>query len=496
MTSGRVEVEIDSGRLRGRVSRDVLRFDGIPYAAAPLGALRFAAPRPVMPWQGVRSAETPPPGPLQFPGQILGSRPVAASSEDCLHINVVTPALEGRRAVLVWIYGGGFVNGSAADPIHAGERLAARGDAVLVTFDYRLGAFGFLHTEAGSNLGMRDQLAALAWVQRNISAFGGDPRRVTVFGESAGAMCLLTLMGMPAADGLFRAGIAQSGAASWISDQDSAERTRSAMAAELGTAEIQRWRELPTAHLLAAQQAVEQQLRASTGRGAFRPLLDGDLIVADGQAAQSREVNRHRPLLVGSNGDEQRLFLILRRKLDRPTAQRRLSRALAPLCSESDTAAEALLDGYARLLPGSRDSEQLAAAETELYYRRPLLALAALREEQDACTWNYLFEWPSPALRGRLGACHALEIPFVFGTLDAPGMASFAGAGPEAWHLSEQMMDAWAAFAQDADPTAAVAAWNPWNSRDQWAWIIDRNARVERDPRAAERRLWADVLGS
>lgn len=495
MTTDAVEVEIDSGRLRGRVSGDVMRFDGIPYAAAPVGILRFAAPQPAPPWSGVRSAEQPPPGPLQLPGQTLGSRPVAATSEDCLHINVVTPAVEGQRAVLVWIYGGGFINGAGADPIHAGERLAARGDVVLVTFDYRLGAFGFLHTEAGSNPGMRDQLAALAWVRRNIESFGGDPRRVTVFGESAGAMCLLTLMGMPAADGLFRSGIAQSGAASWIGDHESAARTRAAMAAELGSADLKSWRKMPHERLLAAQQAVEQRIRGSTGRGAFRPMLDGDLIIADGHSAQTREANRQRPLIVGSNGDEQRLFLVRRRKLDRPTAQARLSRALSSLCNEPDEAAATLLDGYAHLLPNGNESERLAAAETELYYRRPLLALAALRAEQGATSWNYLFDWPSPALRGRLGACHALEIPFVFGTLNAPGMASFAGKGPEVWGISDQMIDAWAAFAQDGDPRAAVTAWEPWNNSDRWAWIIDRNARVERAPRAAERRLWADVLG-
>lgn len=491
----RTVVEVDSGRLRGRVSRGVLRFDGIPYAAPPIGPLRFAPPQAMEPWSGVRDADRPAPGPLQVPGRTLASRPVAASSEDCLHVNVVTPALDGHRPVLVWIYGGGFINGAAADPIHAGERLAARGDVVLVTFDYRLGVFGFLHTGAGDNLGMRDQLAALQWVKRNIAAFGGDPARVTVFGESAGAMCLLTLMGMPAADNLFRAGIAQSGAASWISDCESAERTHAAMVAELGTADIDRWRELPEERLLAAQQVVEQRIRGSTGRGAFRPLLDGDLIVADGHAAQTREVNRQRPLILGSNGDEQRLFLILRRKLDRIGAQARLSRGLAHLSQDPDRATAALLDGYAHLLPDARESERLAAAETELYYRRPLLALANLREEQGACTWNYLFEWPSPALRGRLGACHALEIPFVFGTLDAPGMASFAGEGPDAWQVSEKMIDAWAAFARDGHPGAAVKAWTAWNSCDRWAWIIDRDARVERDPRAAERRLWTDVLG-
>ncbi|MCC5886495.1 MAG: carboxylesterase family protein [Gammaproteobacteria bacterium] len=487
-------MEIESGRLRGRLSHNVLRFDGIPYAAPPLGELRFAAPQPAPPWSGVRSAVHPPPGPLQLPGQTLGSRPVAVTSEDCLHVNVVTPSLEGRRAVMVWIYGGGFINGASADPIHAGERLAARGDVVLVTFDYRLGVFGFLHSEVGSNAGMRDQLAALAWVQRNIEAFGGDPDRVTVFGESAGAMCLLTLMGMPAADGLFRAGIAQSGAASWISDQDSAARTQAALAELLGSEDVRQWRTLPAERLLAAQQAVEERIRASTGRGAFRPLLDGDLIVVDGHDAQSREVNRQRSLIVGSNGDEQRLFLILRRKLDHSTAAARLSRALSSRCRDPHAAAVALLDGYARLRPDAPVVELLAAAETELYYRRPLLGLAAAREQQRATTWNYLFTWPSPALRGRLGACHALEIPFVFGTLDAPGMASFAGDSPQAWRVSEQVMDAWAAFAQDGHPNAVVPAWVPWSSRDHWAWIIDEEAGVERDPRAAERSLWAEAL--
>lgn len=491
-----MEVEIESGRLRGRLSHNVLRFDGIPYAAAPLGPLRFAAPQPALPWSGVRRADKTPPGPLQLPGQTLGSRPVTVTSEDCLHINVVTPSLTGRRAVMVWIYGGGFVNGAGADPIHAGERLAARGDVVLVTFDYRLGAFGFLHSEAGNNAGMRDQLAALAWVRRNIEVFGGDPNRVTVFGESAGAMCLLTLMGMPTADGLFRAGIAQSGAASWISDADSAARTIEAMADELGNADVHAWRELPAERLLAAQREVEQRIRSRTGRGAFRPLLDGDLIVADGYTAQRREVNRHRPLIVGSNGDEQRLFLILRRKLDRAAAEARLSRALTPLSRDPVVAARALLDGYARMRPAAPVVELLAAAETELYYRRPLLGLAAAREQQHAPSWNYLFTWPSPALRGRLGACHALDIPFVFGTLDAPGMASFAGNGPEAWRVSEQMMDAWSAFAQDGHPQAAVPAWEPWSSRDHPTWVIHDEARVECDPRADERHLWAEAVGS
>ncbi len=491
-----VVTEIDSGRLRGVRHGDVLRFDGIPYATPPVGALRFRAPQPIEPWAGVRAADRRPPGPPQVPGPTLGSRPVARTSEDCLHVNVVTPNTVGRRPVLVWIYGGGFVNGSASDPIHSGERLVARGDVVLVTFDYRLGALGFLHTEDCNNAGLRDQLTALNWVQRNIQAFGGDPERVTLFGESAGAMCLLTLMGVPAADDLFQSGIVQSGAASWIADSASAERTRAAFADVVGSSDVEVWRRLPVAQILAAQQEVETRIRAATGRGAFRPLCDGDLVVTDGAAAQERPANRDRPLILGSNTDEQRLFLATRRNMDRETASARLARALAKLTSAPEPVADALLDGYARQRPGASVVECLAAAETELHYRRPLLELAALRASIGAQTWNYLFAWPSPALKGRLGACHALEIPFVFGTLDAPGMARFAGTDDRAWMLSDGMIDSWCAFARDGHPAAAVPGWQPWDTRNRWAWIAAVPARVERDPRAWERALWAQAFAN
>lgn len=488
------EVDIESGRLRGVRQQGVLRFDGIPYAAPPLGDLRFRPPQPARPWPGVRDAVHAPPGPPQLPGPTLGSRPVGRTSEACLHINVVTPDLSGRRPVMVWIYGGGFVNGAAADPIHRGERLAARGDVVLVTFDYRLGALGFLHTEDCSNAGLLDQLAALNWLKRNIQAFGGDPERVTLFGESAGAMCLLTLMGVPAADDLFHSGIVQSGAASWIADATAAERTRSAFAKAVGSSDVEAWRGLSVAQILAAQQQVESRIRATTGRGAFRPLLDGQLVMADGLAAQERGVNRSRPLLLGSNADEQRLFLAMRRKMDRTTASARLARALATHATDPVRAAEALLDGYARHAPDATVVECLAAAETELHYRRPLLELADVRTATGAPTWNYLFTWRSPALNGRLGACHALEIPFVFGTLDAPGMARFAGSGDQARTLSDHMIDVWAAFARDGEPTGPVPDWQRWNARDRWAWIADAPAHVERDPRGWERRLWAEAV--
>ena len=490
-------VELDCGRIRGRRRHGILRFEGVPYARPPVGPLRFRPPLPVAPWSGMRNAETPRPGPLQLPGPSLGSRPVGATSEDCLYINVATPALSGSRPVLVWIYGGGFVNGSAADPIHAGDRLVAVGDVVLVTFDYRLGVFGFLHDPSDpgeSNLGVRDQLAALDWVRRHIAAFGGDPSRVTLFGESAGAMCLLTLMGTPAADHLFHAGVVQSGAANWIATPEAAERTHAAFAAEVGSTDRETWRALPAARMLEAQQRIDARIRAETGRGAFRPLLDGVLIEHDGQAAQARPINRSRPLILGSNRDEQRLFLNLRRPLEREAAVARLAHALRPHSSAPKQAATALLEGYAGLAPAWNTVECLAAAETELHYRLPLLRLAGARDRERAPSWIYLFAWASPALRGRLGACHALEIPFVFGTLDAPGMARFAGDSRDAWRLSERMQGAWSAFAHHHDPRTAVPQWLPWTPEQPWTWKLDAAPDVILDPFHEVEQLWQQVV--
>lgn len=488
-------VALPQGRLRGARHAGLIRFDGIPYGAPPTGERRFAPPQPADPWRGVVDACAPPPGPLQLPGAMLGSRPVGETSEQCLNLNVVTPDLSGKRPVMVWIYGGGFVNGSAADPIHRGERLVARSDVVLVTLDYRLGAFGFVHTEAGRNAGIQDQLLALQWVRDHIAAFGGDPEQVTLFGESAGGMCVLDLMGTPAADELFHAAIVQSGAASWLAAPADAERARQAFAAELDSDDVDHWRRLPADALLQAQQTVDQAIRASTGRGAFRPLLDGSLIQLHGVAAQARTINRQRPLLIGSNGDEQRLFLNLRR-LRREATTERLARALGRYTEAPADAANAILAGYAARHPTFSENELLAAAETFLYYRVPILRLLHARQQAGGSSWNYLFTRPSPALRGRLGACHALEIPFVFGTLDAPGMARFAGDDAEAWQLSEHMMQLWGQFARHHDPRPAAPDWQPWEPASELVWQLDRIPAARPHPDSDDLQIWQPLLTS
>lgn len=487
------EVETATGRVRGRRHAGVLRFDGIPFARPPLGPLRFRAPEPPAPWKGVHDATSARPAPLQRPGPALGTRPVGATAEDCLHLNVVTPALDGRRPVLVWIHGGGFVNGAASDPIHAGERLVARGDVVLVTLDYRLGVFGFLHGRRGTNVGLQDQLTALRWVRTHADRFGGDAARVTVFGESAGAMSILALLAMPEADDLFRAAVLQSAAAGGTMSAEEAERVHAALAAELGTDDEERWATLPADRLLDAQAAVASAIRRETGRSAFRPLVDGVRVLGDASFAVTRARSGNRPLLLGSNADEQRLYVNLRRPPSRDDAARRLALGLRRRTEAPVAAAHAVLEALEALRPGESEAERLARAETDLYYRLPALELARLRQGHGP-SWNYLFRWPSPALRGRLGACHALEIPFVFGTLDAPGMDRFAGSGPAAERLSAAMIDGWSAFAREGDPAAALPGWHPWEPRRRTTWIADAEPACEDDPDEAARRLWCEVL--
>ena len=223
-------VSTAQGQLEGAQSGDIIRFLGVPFAAPPVGDLRFQPPAPVAPWDGVRPALAHGARSWQESAGVtamLGDD-ASGTDEDCLYLNVFTPACDdARRPVMVWIHGGGFVNGSGSTPWYDGSALAARGDVVVVTINYRLGALGFLWLgdldprlrSSGVN-GLLDQAAALQWVHDNIAAFGGDPESVTIFGESAGAMSVSTLLALPAARGLFHRAIAQSGAAHNVFDTE------------------------------------------------------------------------------------------------------------------------------------------------------------------------------------------------------------------------------------------------------------------------------------
>ena len=464
-TRGAARVEVSHGRLRGDRRRGVSSFRRIPFAAPPVGPLRFQAPAPVEPWAGWRDATRVGPGAPQLSGlprQIAGmfGNP-AAGAEDCLTLDVFTPACDGaRRPVLVWIHGGAFVMGSGGAAIYDGSALARRGDVVVVSIQYRLGALGFLQMRDvapegpfASNPGLRDQIAALRWVREHISEFGGDPSCVTVFGESAGAMSVGTLLASPEARGLFHRAILQSGAAHNVSSRDGAAKVAEAFleAAELTPATADRLLERPVAELLQIQRRVLTKLTLRHPGLPFQPAADGLLLPETALSAIEAGAGGDVPVLVGTNRDEWNLFLLADRKarnLDEAGLRRRFARALPE--AEID-AADAL---YREAWPDRGPRARWRAFQTDRIFRAPAERLVGLRNARGASTWRYLFTWGPAAARRRVGAAHAVEIPLVFGTWRHP-IARPLYLGARA--LSGRMQERWIAFAREGDPGAGFA---------------------------------------
>jgi para-nitrobenzyl esterase len=485
------------GLVEGRERRGVLLFAGIPYAAPPVGARRFRAPEPPDRWQGVRDARRFGPAAPQPKGEGMTANPNVRWDEDCLTLNVCTPALDGpRRPVLVWIHGGGFRTGQGATPWYDGTSFALRGGVVTVTINYRLGALGFAHLAeiggseyAGSGLnGILDQIAALRWVRENVAAFGGDPERVTVAGESAGGMSVAVLLGCPGAAGLFRGAIPQSGAAHSVLSREEGADVARRFADALGAGSIGEILAAPVERILDAQVEVERRAAAAGGRRgavlagmAFLPVVDGSALpeppldaVRSGAAAGVR-------VLVGTNRHETTLFPM--GEVD----EARLERIAARLFPDPAKA----LAAYRAEWPGATSDELLVAITTDQVFRIPAVRLAEAHAESGGATYKYLFTWESRALGGRLKATHALEIPFAFNTLDRAGVDAFLGPGPTPDALAAAMHDAWIAFAQRGDPSCeALGEWPPYRPERRAVMELGERTGVLHDPGSATRVLW------
>jgi para-nitrobenzyl esterase len=501
-----VQVDTTGGRIEGIEKRGVLRFAGIPFAEPPVGPRRWLPPAPHPGWSGVRDASRFGPVAMQTNGTLEalagGSGP--DWEEDCLFLNVWTPAPDGAgRPVMVWIHGGGFSTGAGSVPWYDGSSLVQRGDVVVVTVNYRLGALGWLDLRSldwslasSGNLGLLDQIAALEWVRDNIAAFGGDPGNVTVFGESAGGMSIGTLMGTPSAAGLFHRAIPQSGAAHNVARPDDAAEVAEAVMEALGARDLEALRAVPAADLLAAQGKVSEELtrrRAKRPSGAglglpFSPVLDGVVLprypleaIREGSAAQV-------DLLTGSTAEEWKLFgLMLRNVEDEETILRRLGRVV-------EDPAE-LAAAYRQSRTDASHDDVWTAILTDRIFRIPAIRLAeAQAEHRPESTFAYLFEWRSSAFDGRLGSCHALDVPFTFGTLDAPGARMFTGEdAPVA--LSEAMQDAWTAFARTGSPAhPGLPAWPAYDKEARATMHLGDPCHLEHDPGPTERAAWDGVL--
>jgi para-nitrobenzyl esterase len=494
-------VEIDSGRVEGLSEPGVEVFYGIPFAAPTGRAHRFQPPRPPAPWAGVRDATARGFAAPQPISPMPGVSADGPQDEDCLNLNIFTPrAGAGRRPVMVWIHGGAYLNGAAYQPLYDGRRPAMRGDVVVVTINYRLGALGFLYlgahlpgADVAANLGLLDQIEALRWVRRNIARFGGDPDNVTIFGESAGGGSVHALTAMPAAKGLFGRAIVQSGVAHTQTLEDGA-RVADRMLDALGIAksDAARLLETPVADIVAAQSSI-----ATFGGGlAFMPLIDPASLPVQSVAAIAAGAGREVDMLIGSNLDEHKFFVFPGRP--QPDEAALLDAFAGALPKASRDNARALTETYrasrgARGLPAD-NNDLLDALFSDISFHSFARAVGAAQSAHRR-TWSYLFTHRSPAMRGALGACHALELGFVFGTARDPAQYPFTGTGPAVERLSDLMMDAWIAFARAGDPNHAdLPDWAPYGADRRATMIFDTPCGVEDDPFGEERRAVAALI--
>lgn len=452
----RPSVELPQGRCAGRWGTGLAVFRGIPYAAPPFGENRFLPPQPAKPWPGVLDAgRFAPPAP-QAPRD-FETNPEVLGGENCLTLNIWSGAFNGelkaeRRPVMVWVPGGGFMRGSASDPLYDGAGFARQG-VVFVSFNYRLGVDGFMSLpDTVANRGLLDQVAALQWVKNNIEAFGGDPSCITVFGVSAGAGALANLLGMPRCRGLFQRVILQSPSVScqMPEEADSAAQAIASLldvkATQQGLASVSLGKTVQTVARLAANYALRQKMGLSD-RNFFplRPVIDGTVLTDLPLLSMRREWQKKDApaldVMVGANAEEMRFYLVPNGDIDRIGRDR--VQAFMDACGLSSE----MYEKYARDRPNSSLGEHLCAMQSDYYYREPAQRIAEAACAHGFRVLQYEFAWPSPQYGGRLGAAHALELPFVFNTLSSPQGLEFTGPNPPQT-LATQMHRSWAEFAK------------------------------------------------
>jgi para-nitrobenzyl esterase len=482
-----------NGAVRGATEGGVHAFRGVPYAAPPVGPLRFAAPVPAPAWDGERDATAYGPTPAKLPptppfDQIL-SDPIVPG-DDVLNLNVWTPRADPDAGlpVLVWIHGGAFRGGTGAVESYDGGAFARDG-VVCVTINYRLGMDGFGHLpDAPDNRGLLDQLAALEWVQREIAAFGGDPARVTIAGESAGAMSAVTLLAAERGRGLFRGVIAESGAGHHVQTPESAARVAAELGRRLGVEPTAAgFASVDPVAFLEAQGSLSLEVSSSDRAAwgavgldgmAFEPVVAGDVVPRRPIEALREGAGADVSLLVGSNEEEYRFWLVPMGILPHVTAE-----AVVATAGVYGVSAEAAQE-YAGEPTAGQALEQVI---TDWFFRMPALRAAEARAGGPAPTYVYEFRWRSPVQGGDFGAAHAVEIGFAFDTLAVESGWGLTGSdAPQA--LADEMHAAWVAFVRDGDP--GWPAYAPDARSVRIFGGAEGAGAVEDDPRGARRKVW------
>jgi para-nitrobenzyl esterase len=488
------------GKVQGYVNDGIQIFKGIQYAEPPIGELRFRPPVAKKSWDNVLNATKY--GACAYQGysqleEWFGK--LQPESEDCLTLNIWTPATDNKkRPVMFWIHGGAFIMGAGVDPMYDGSALAKRGDVVVVTINYRLGAFGYLYIPGKTiNVGQLDQILALEWVRDNIELFGGDPNNVTIFGESAGGYAVVSLCAMPAAKGLFHRVIAQS--APYIDPELSNKATKKIMR-KLGLKknDIEGLGKIPPEKIIEAQNKYFEE--DPTNILGLRPLVDGQTISIHPLKAFENGDCAHINFMIGTNLEESKLFTALDpnlRKLNDAESKKALVGYLGRLGLDNDKIIS-ILETYKEARKG-RDSteakEILAALITDVIFRNSTIRLLEAQSSHQRNTYNYIFTWKSPAFNGILGSCHALELPFVFGTYNLPKIDEFAGKGRDVEILSQKIMDAWISFARTGNPNHdGNPKWPSYDIENRATMFIGKEWKVVNAAFDKERAIWDGLL--
>lgn len=504
-----VIAETTNGRARGHRDGDVVAWRGIPYAAAPVGELRFRAPRPAPAWEGVRDCADF--GPICPQAGAIPIESTLVADEDCLNLNVWAPGDSASpRPVLVWIHGGAYYMGAGSQGMYSGRRLAEDGDAVVVTINYRLGVLGFVDLASVStpeerfdvNVGLRDQIAALEWVRDNIAAFGGDPANVTLFGESSGGGSVTTLMTVPRAEGLFHRAIAQSSPATSVYGSERAAVVAGQLLGMLGIDrdDVGELRRLSAQRLAQAGGRLATEVFGSNpGTLAIAPVVDRDLVLHYPVAAFQKGLQHRIPLVIGTNRDEASIFRLLRLPM-MPVTPDSVYRMFAAIVNENPEVPPekiaAVVSGY----PNLPRTKGAVAVSQDAAFRMPAVWIAEAHS-RIAPTWLYRFDYAAPMLRAaRVGAGHATEIPYLFGTFGVLRRdATFLLGGRNAAEtVADRMRGRWLAFATGGKPEGSDTAdgWPEYDERGRLTMIIDRGDSVVPDPDRRMRLVWGgDVVG-
>lgn len=479
--------KIESGQLRGSCHGDVVSFKGVPYAAPTSGSNRFMAPQPVPPWIGIREArhlgdrcpqdredyaDTPA---FSWYGQ------TGNFGEDCCVLNVFTPSLQlnARRPVMVYIHGGGYITGGGGGHVLDGSNLAAFGDVVVVTLNHRLNIFGhanfsYLNTDLfqdAANAGQLDLIQALRWVQRNISAFGGDPLNVTLFGQSGGGSKIMVLLGMPAARGLFHRVINMSGAAGLkVTASADTELYAKTILRTLGIGKdcLYRLHDVSADALLIARRKVYEALKIDGAR----PVIDGKHVVASAMEPGGIELHSSVPMMLGTT-DAEATFYFRNDHRNFAVDERQVEARISAQFGLDGNGVKALIAAYREDDPKRTATDVLVALASDVRFRIPMIRAAEAKSKSgQAPVYLYNFAWRSPIEGGVYRATHTIDLPFAFG--NTAMATSLLGNGPEPVKISKSLMAAFVAFARDGNPsTSLTPGWQPYDPVSRNTMKID-----------------------